>query len=197
MDAQFELSQLRARVLAALGSAQGVVLVAAPGPAADAGSVALNLCRALAESGHGTMLIEAASVPTGLSGSLSGGAESLAHVLAAGPPEAPGGQELPIYAGLLSPATIAGRQLGDWIARAGQTGVVVLLTGNLADSADALALSAVTDLSILVVCEGETRRRQLAQAVKALRRSGREPLGLVAARARLGRLYRSISGPAA
>ncbi len=184
MDAQFELSQLRARVLTALDRAQGVVLVAAPGPAADAGSVALQLCRALAESGRGTMLIEAASVPTGLAGSLPGGVESLAHALAAGPPEVPDGKGLPVYAGQISPATIAGRQLGDWISRAGRAGVVVLLTGNLAESADALALSAVADLSILVVCEGLTRRHQLAQAVKALRASGREPLGLVAARAR-------------
>lgn len=181
MNFDFELASLRARVLAQLSDDTGLILVAAPGPWADAAAVASQLAHSLADSGHGALLIEAASAPTGLAGHCDGQLGSLAHALESEPPR-PGPGELEILGGTLSPDQIANPALAAWLRRAG--GLVVLLTADLGQSADAIVLCRAADVSLLVVADGQSRRKQLRTAIAELRAAGSDPLGLVAAPAR-------------
>ena len=178
MNFEFELASLRARVLAQLSKNTGLILVAAPGPWADAAAVARLLAQSLADSGHGALLVEAASAPTGLAGHCGGQLGSLAHALESEPPR-PGPGELEILGGTLSPDQVANPAVAAWLQRAG--GLVVLLTADLGRTADAIALCRIADVSLLVVADGQSRRRQLQAAVEELRAAGCEPLGLVAA----------------
>lgn len=178
MNFEFELAALRARVLAQLTEKTGVILVVAPGPRADAAAVARNLAQALADSGHGALLVEAASAPTGLAGYCDGQLSSLAHALDSDPPR-PGPGKLEVLGGTLSPDQIANPTLSAWLRRAG--GLIVLLTANLGQTADAIALCGIADVALLVVADGESRRNQLQAAIDDLRVAGNEPLGLVAA----------------
>ncbi len=181
MQTAFELASLRARVLARLNGASGVVLVAAPGPWADAAMVAKGLAEALADAGHPALLVEAASGPTGLAGHCGDQLESLAHALESEPPQTrPGG--LMMLGGTLSPSQVANPRLAAWLRRA--AGFIVLLTADLSQSADAIALCGSADTVLLAVADGRSRRRQLASAADALRAAGSEPLGVVAAPAR-------------
>ena len=188
MNIEFELASLRARVLAQLTEKSGVILVAAPGPRADAAAVARHLAQALADSGHGALLVEAASAPTGLAGYCDGQLGSLAHALDSDPPR-PGPGELEVLGGTLSPDQIASPALSAWLRRAG--GLVVLLTADLGRAADAIALCGSADILLLAVADGKSRRRQLQAAVEDLAAAGKIPLGLVGAPARSpARVYR-------
>ena len=178
MNFEFELASLRARVLAQLTEKSGVILVAAPDPLADAAAVARHLAQSLADSGHGALLVEAASAPTGLAGYCGGQLASLAHALNSEPPR-PGSGELEVLGGSLSPDQIANPALPAWLQRAG--GLVVLLTADLVRTADAIALCGVADVILLAVADGKSRRNQLRAAVEDLRAAGHDPLGLVAA----------------
>ena len=181
MQAQFELASLRARVLAQLAGDAGIVLVAAPGPWADAAGIAKSLAESFAEAGHGALLIEAASGPTGLARHCGGQLQSLAHALESDPPQ-PGPGELQILGGTTSAAQLANPRLADWLRRA--RGLVVVLTADLDRAADTIVLSGVADTILLAVADGRSRRRQLAAAVDALAGGGCRPLGLIAAPAR-------------
>ena len=178
MKFEFELAALRARVLAQLTRDAGVILVAAPDSRADAAAVARHLALSLADSGRGALLIEAASAPTGLAGHCGGQLGSLAHALESAPPR-PGPGELEVLGGTLSPDRIANPSLAAWLR--GNGGPVVLLTADLGQTADAIALSGTADVALLAVADGETRRNHLRAAVEDLRAAGCDPLGLVAA----------------
>ena len=181
MEFEFELASLRARVLSRLEGNSGVILVAAPGPHADAAAVAEGLARALADAGHGALLVEAASAPTGLEAHCGGQLGSLAHALESEPPR-PGAGQLEILGGTLTPAQVANPGLAAWLQRA--DGLLVLLTADLGRTADAIALSATADAVLLAVADGKSRRRRLRAAVEDLAAAGRVPLGLVGAPAR-------------
>jgi hypothetical protein len=178
MEFEFELASLRARVLAQLAENAGLILVAAPGPWADAAAVARYLARSLADSGHGALLIEAASAPTGLAGHCGGQLGSLAHALESEPPRS-GPGELEILGGTMSPDQIANPALSAWLKRAG--GLVVLLTADLGQTADAIALCGTADVALLAVADGRSRRKRTQSAIEDLRAASCEPLGLVAA----------------
>lgn len=178
MNFEFELASLRARVLAQLTGNSGVILIAAPDARADASAVARHLARSLADSGHGVLLVEAASAPTGLGGHCGGQLGSLAHALDSEPPR-PGPGELETLGGTLSPDQIANPALSAWLQRGG--GLVVLLTADLGTTADAIVLCGVADVALLAVVDGGSRRNQLRAAIEDLRAAGHEPLGLVAA----------------
>ena len=182
MNNEFEIASLRARVLAQLGGSEGVVLLVAPGPVADAAAAARQLAQALADAGHGALLVEAASAPTGLAGHCRGQVESLAHALESDPPR-PGPGEMVVLGGALTPARIANPGLSAWLRRAG--GLVVLLTADFSQAADAIALCSVADAALLVVADGRSRRDRLQTAIEDLRAAGLEPLGLVAGAARV------------
>ena len=81
--------------------------------------------------------------------------------------------------GTLSPDRIANPSLAAWLR--GNGGPVVLLTADLGQTADAIALSGTADVALLAVADGETRRNHLQAAVEDLRAAGCDPLGLVAA----------------
>ncbi len=180
MQSEFALAQLRARVLSQLPDGCGVILIAAPGKQADASVVAVRLANAIADSGRPALLVEAASIPTGLDDSAGVGIESLAHALQSNAP-APAPGELAIYGGPLDSGQIAGPTLQSFLRAAAGAAAVVLLTSQMAGSADALALAPCADLTLLAVCDGQSRRRQYSEAVNTLTAAGLAPLGMVAA----------------